>query len=94
MDTENDLAALLAQCRETRIIKGATAELAAEVYRRYRLANLADQLEETFGPALLGREQLLVWLAGQIERIGARGVTDCDCATGLIGEAYRKTFLG
>ncbi|MFB8830890.1 hypothetical protein ACE0DR_19725 [Azotobacter sp. CWF10] len=68
---------------------GATAELAAGIYQRYWLTNLADRLEKSFGPTLLAREELLAWLAEQIERIGASGITDCGLASDLIDEAYQ-----
>ncbi|NHN78787.1 hypothetical protein HA520_16140 [Azotobacter chroococcum] len=88
MDEQNDLAALLADYRTPPLIRGATAELAMEVYRLYRLTNLADRLEATFGPTLLTREELLAWLAEQVERIGTAGIEDGDFASGLIDAAY------
>ncbi|ASL25394.1 hypothetical protein [Azotobacter chroococcum] len=90
MDDENDLAALLADYREAQVMQGATAELATEIYRLYRLTNLADRLEEAFGPTLLAREEILAWLAEQIEQIGTAGIADCDLASGLIDAAYRE----
>ncbi|MFC0709891.1 hypothetical protein [Azorhizophilus paspali] len=89
MDDKNDLAALLTDHQAPRTRRGATAELAAEVYQLYRLTNLVDRLEETFGPTLLTREELLPWLAEQIERIRISGITDCDLASDLIDEAYQ-----
>lgn len=90
MDDRNDLAALLAHSRAPQVMQGATAELAAGIYQRYWLTNLADRLEKSFGPTLLAREELLAWLAEQIERIGTSGITDCGLASTLIDEAYQE----
>lgn len=93
MDDEDDLSALLVQCLKARSeIEGTTAELAAGVYQLYRLTRLADQLEEACGPTLLARQELLVWLADQIERIRAAGIVDGNFAAGLINEAYLESL--
>ncbi|WP_349616299.1 hypothetical protein [Azotobacter salinestris] len=74
-------------------IKRTAAEFAAEIDQRHRLIDLADQLEQEFGPALLTREELLAWLAEQIEAIKAAGVTDGNSATEMIDNAYLELLI-
>jgi len=66
---------------------------ARERHRLTRLTLLADQLEQEFGPALLTREELLLWLAKQIEGIEAAGITDGDSATTMIDNAYLELLI-
>lgn len=89
-----DLAALLARRSEGRTeARRLTAELAAGIYECHQLTHLADQLAQEFGPALLTREELLAWLAEQIERIKAAGIVDCNSAMGMINNAYLELLI-
>lgn len=74
-------------------IKRAAAEFATEVDQRHRLIDLAEQLEQEFGPALLTREELLAWLAEQVEGIRAAGITDCDSAAYMLDSAYLELLV-
>ncbi|MFB8831039.1 hypothetical protein ACE0DR_20845 [Azotobacter sp. CWF10] len=74
-------------------IKRTAAEFAAEIDQHHCLIDLADQLEQEFGPALLTREELLAWLAEQVEAIKAAGITDCDSATDMIDSAYLELLI-
>lgn len=90
-DTLTDLLTHLGEFH-TRV-KRAAAEFAAEVDQHHRLISLADQLEQEFGPVLLTREDLLAWLAEQIEGIKAAGITDCDSANDMIDSAYLELLI-
>lgn len=65
----------------------ASAEL-ADAMRLHRFNRLADQLGDAFGPVPLSRDELLAFLADQVERVKAVGVPDSTTATALIDAAY------
>lgn len=65
----------------------ASADLSSTV-RLHRFNRLADQLGDAFGPVPLSRDELLAFLADQVERIKAVGVPDSTTATAMIDAAY------
>lgn len=65
----------------------ASVEL-AEAMRLHRFNRLADQLADEYGPVPLSRDDLLAFLADQLERIKAVGVPDSVTATRMIDAAY------
>ena len=65
----------------------ASADLSSTV-RLHRFNRLADQLGDAFGPVPLSRDELLAFLADQVERVKAVGVPDSTTATALIDAAY------
>ncbi|TKD45886.1 hypothetical protein [Azotobacter chroococcum] len=76
-----------------RNVRAGAERTPAEARERHRLTLLADQLEQEFGPALLTREELLLWLAKQIEGIETAGITDSDSATTMIDNAYLELLI-
>lgn len=55
---------------------------------RHRLDNLADMLEDDFGPCPLGRAALLAWLQEQLERAEKMPGAPASAVAAMIDAGY------
>lgn len=87
-DQDEDTTALLARLQQAQEAADKSSAESAEAMRLHRLRRLADQLAEEFGPCGLSRDDLLAFLADQVERIKAAGVPESTTVAAMIDAAY------
>lgn len=87
-DEDTSTSELLERCREAQADADKASSELAEALRLHRLNRLADQLIEEYGACPLSREDLVAFLADQVERVKVAGVPGGDLATAMIDAAF------